>query len=189
VSLTRRPVTCQCRPDKRARTSIDRPHERIIGFLDYRRSTASWWRKTSISASFDRASTWWTQRSARRRHRSRQRNERATAEQHDGTRQSWSSQHWSNWTLQVKLIAPQLIGSGKVTKSGRASLGISGTTALSFAGQAIGVEVTSVQPGGPAAKASIAAGDLITKIGNAETPEPVDLRPLSPSSAPVAGCR
>jgi putative serine protease PepD len=86
----------------------------------------------------------------------------------------------------VKLIAPQLIASGKVTKSGRASLGISGTTALSFAGQAIGVEVTSVQPGGPADMASIAAGDLITKIGQTKTLELADLQTalaeLSPGS-------
>ena len=76
----------------------------------------------------------------------------------------------------VKLIAPQLIATGKVTSSGRASLGITAATAFSFGGQAVGVEVTSVLPGGPAARASIAAGDLITKIGSTETAELADLQ-------------
>ena len=76
----------------------------------------------------------------------------------------------------VKLIAPQLIATGKVTSSGRASLGITATTAFSFGGQAVGVEVTSVLAGGPAARSSIAAGDLITKIGSTQTAELADLQ-------------
>jgi len=76
----------------------------------------------------------------------------------------------------VKLVVPQLVATGKVTKSGRASLGISGTTALSFGGQAVGVEVTGLVPGGPAARASIAVGDLITKIGSTATPELAELQ-------------
>ena len=76
----------------------------------------------------------------------------------------------------VRLVAPQLVATGKVTTSGRASLGISGTTALSFGGQAVGVEVTGLVPGGPAAKASIAVGDLITKIGGTPTPELAELQ-------------
>ena len=76
----------------------------------------------------------------------------------------------------VRLVAPQLVATGKVTTSGRASLGISGTTALSFGGQAVGVEVTGLVPGGPAARASIAVGDLITKIGSAPTPGLAELQ-------------
>jgi putative serine protease PepD len=93
----------------------------------------------------------------------------------------------------VKLIAPQLIATGKVTSSGRASLGISATTAFSFAGQAVGVEVTGVLPGGPAARASIGAGDLITKIGSTETLDLADLQialaELSPGSKTLVTVR
>jgi putative serine protease PepD len=59
----------------------------------------------------------------------------------------------------VKLIANQLIRSGKVTESGRAYLGV--TVATLSTG---GVYVTSVKPGGPAAAAGIKPGDLIVKF-------------------------
>ncbi len=71
----------------------------------------------------------------------------------------------------VKLIAPQLISKGKVTTSGRAALGISGADAVSFSGSSIGVVVTSLQANGPAAKAGIVAGELITAISDVSTPE------------------
>ena len=71
----------------------------------------------------------------------------------------------------VKLIASQLIASGKVTTAGRAALGINGATAISFAGEAIGVAVTAVQANGPANRAGIVVGDLITAINGTATPE------------------
>jgi putative serine protease PepD len=59
----------------------------------------------------------------------------------------------------VKLIADQLIRSGKVTQSGRAYLGVN--VATQFNG---GVLVASVKPGGPAASAGIKPGDLIVAV-------------------------
>jgi putative serine protease PepD len=59
----------------------------------------------------------------------------------------------------VKLIADQLISSGKVSVSGRAFLGVSVTTPLNG-----GVLVASVQPGGPAAAAGMKAGDRIVSL-------------------------
>jgi putative serine protease PepD len=59
----------------------------------------------------------------------------------------------------VKLIANQLIRSGKVTESGRAYLGV--TVATLPTG---GVYVTSVKAGGPAAAAGVRPGDLIVRL-------------------------
>ena len=59
----------------------------------------------------------------------------------------------------MKLIANQLIRSGKVTESGRAYLGVSVAT-LSTGG----VYVTSVKPAGPAAAAGIKPGDVIVRL-------------------------
>jgi putative serine protease PepD len=59
----------------------------------------------------------------------------------------------------VKLIADQLIKSGKVTQSGRAYLGVS--VATQFNG---GVLVQSVEANGPAASAGIKPGDLIVAV-------------------------
>jgi len=71
----------------------------------------------------------------------------------------------------VKLIAPQLISKGEVTTSGRAALGISGADAVSLSGASIGVVVTSLQANGPATKAGIVAGELITAVNGVSTPE------------------
>jgi len=54
----------------------------------------------------------------------------------------------------------QIVQYGKVVNSHRAYLGI--TTGGLATGQ--GVLVISVQPGGPAAAAGLAAGDIITKV-------------------------
>ena len=64
----------------------------------------------------------------------------------------------------MSLIAPQLIAKGKVTTAGRAALGISANDAFSLAGAPVGVVVTAVQAKGPAAKAGIASGELISAI-------------------------
>lgn len=70
----------------------------------------------------------------------------------------------------VRLIVPQLISQGKVTSAGRASLGISGATAVSGNDEPLGVVVTEVTPGGPAARAGIATGMLITALDKRATP-------------------
>jgi putative serine protease PepD len=75
----------------------------------------------------------------------------------------------------VKLIAGQLVASGKVVNSGRAALGLRGATATDVSGQPVGVIVAQVQPGGAAAKAGIQAGDVITKIDGQPTPTLSDL--------------
>jgi S1-C subfamily serine protease len=59
----------------------------------------------------------------------------------------------------VKLIADQLINSGKVTESGRSYLGVRVVSQLSG-----GVLVATVDPGGPAAAAGIKSGDLIVTV-------------------------
>lgn len=63
----------------------------------------------------------------------------------------------------VTFIAPQLIGHGTVTNSGRAALGIE-AAAVANQFESTGVGVAAVTPDGAAAKAGIAAGDIITKI-------------------------
>jgi S1-C subfamily serine protease len=64
----------------------------------------------------------------------------------------------------VTSIAAQLAAAGKVTSSGRASLGITAQTVADAAGQPAGVGIVSVTPGGAAAQAGIAAGDIITAV-------------------------
>jgi S1-C subfamily serine protease len=70
----------------------------------------------------------------------------------------------------VKHIADQLIASGKVTDSDRAYLGI---RVGDVSGE--GVYVASVEPGGPAAKAGMQAGDLIVTVAGQPTPSTADL--------------
>ncbi len=69
----------------------------------------------------------------------------------------------------VTSIAPQLISAGKVTSSGRASLGISAQTVADAAGQPAGVGVVAVTPGGAAARAGITAGDILTALAGQPT--------------------
>jgi putative serine protease PepD len=70
----------------------------------------------------------------------------------------------------VRNIAGQLIASGKVTNSDRATLGISAQTSADAAGQAVGVAIRATAAGGPAAKAGLTAGELIVGINNQSTP-------------------
>jgi putative serine protease PepD len=67
-------------------------------------------------------------------------------------------------------IASQIIDTGKVTNSGRASLGITASTVATAEGQAAGVGVVSVTEGGPAASAGLAAGDVIVEVDGQQTP-------------------
>ena len=64
----------------------------------------------------------------------------------------------------VTSIAGQLIATGKVSDSGRASLGISAQTVADASGQAAGVGIISVAPGGAAAEAGIQPGDIIVDL-------------------------
>ena len=67
----------------------------------------------------------------------------------------------------VNNIAGQLIKYGRVTKSDRASLGISAQDAASGSGQLDGVAVISATSGGAAARAGIKAGDVIVGVNQA----------------------
>jgi putative serine protease PepD len=69
----------------------------------------------------------------------------------------------------VTSIAAQLIASGKVTSSGRASLGITAQTVADASGQPAGVGIVSVSPGGFAARAGIRPGDVITALAGQPT--------------------
>jgi len=67
----------------------------------------------------------------------------------------------------VRDVAAQLISQGKVTNSHRAWLGVE--VAATTSG---GLLITKVEPGGPAAKAGIEAGELVTNVNGTATPDP-----------------
>ena len=71
----------------------------------------------------------------------------------------------------ARLIAAQLAKSGKVTSSGRGALGVEVSTVVGADGTPAGTGVAAVTSGGPAAKAGIAAGDVITAINGTPTPD------------------
>lgn len=64
----------------------------------------------------------------------------------------------------VKNIADQLIKDGKVTNSGRASLGVGVLSVSDPSGAAAGAGIVQVVPGGPADKAGLKVGDIIVAI-------------------------
>ncbi len=68
-------------------------------------------------------------------------------------------------------IASQLVANGHVTSSGRAALGVEVATEVAPDGTPAGVGVVSVTSGGPAAKAGLRAGDLITAVNGTATPD------------------
>ncbi len=70
----------------------------------------------------------------------------------------------------VRNIANQLIQSGKVTTSDRATLGITAQTAANQQGQDTGVAIVAVAKGGPAAQAGLRPGDIITAADGHATP-------------------
>lgn len=71
----------------------------------------------------------------------------------------------------AKLIARQLAKNGQVTNSGRAALGVEVSTVENDNGSSAGAGVVSVTKGGPAAKAGISAGDVITSVNGTATPD------------------
>ena len=66
----------------------------------------------------------------------------------------------------VRSIASQLIKTGKVTNSDRATLGITAQTAASPSGRPAGVAVLAVDKGSTAANAGVKAGDTIVAIND-----------------------
>ncbi len=69
----------------------------------------------------------------------------------------------------VRKISAQLIKTGKVTKSDRASLEIKGETHVNSSGKPNGVTVESAKRGGAAARARIQPGDVIVGIDGRAT--------------------
>ncbi|HKC29663.1 MAG TPA: trypsin-like peptidase domain-containing protein [Jatrophihabitans sp.] len=61
-------------------------------------------------------------------------------------------------------VATQLVSKGEVTNSGRAALGVTVATAVGPNGAPAGAAIVSVMPNGPAAKAGLRPGDVITRI-------------------------
>ena len=78
----------------------------------------------------------------------------------------------------ARAIAGQLIATGHVTNSGRAALGVQVTTVAAPDGTPAGVGVVAVAAGGPAAKAGIHAGDVITAVNGTPTPDAQTLTAL-----------
>jgi S1-C subfamily serine protease len=70
----------------------------------------------------------------------------------------------------VTSIAAQLIATGNVSNSGRASLGIAAQTVADASGQPAGVGIVRVTPGGAAAGAGIQPGDIIMDLAGQPVP-------------------
>ena len=68
-------------------------------------------------------------------------------------------------------IAGQIIRTGHVTNSHRAALGVEVQTVMGPSGQPAGVSIAAVTPGGPAAKAGLRPGDVITAVNGMATPD------------------
>jgi putative serine protease PepD len=84
----------------------------------------------------------------------------------------------------VTSIAGQLIATGKVSSSGRASLGITAQTVADAAGQPAGTGIIAVTPGGAAAKAGIQAGDIITALAGQPVPSVAALQSVLAARKP-----
>ena len=68
-------------------------------------------------------------------------------------------------------IAAQIIKTGHVTNSHRAALGVRVQTVTGPDGQPAGAGIAAVTPGGPAAKAGLQPGDVITAVNGTATPD------------------
>ena len=75
----------------------------------------------------------------------------------------------------VRTISRQLIKTGKVTRSDRASLDVKGETHVNSSGKPDGVTVVAVMPGGAAANARIKPADVIVGIDGQATPNVSEL--------------
>lgn len=76
----------------------------------------------------------------------------------------------------VKLIAAQLIATGHVTRSDRASLDISAVDGIDSSGRHVGAVVVLLTPGGSAEQAGIKVGDLITAVAGNRVSSLADLQ-------------
>jgi S1-C subfamily serine protease len=82
-------------------------------------------------------------------------------------------------------IATQIIDTGHVTNSHRAAIGAEVTTVLGPDGTAVqGVGVVTVTGGGPADRAGLRAGDVITRVGGQETPDTTALSQALAAASP-----
>jgi len=81
-------------------------------------------------------------------------------------------------------IAGQLARTGHVSRSGRASLQITGRTHTSSGGVPDGVTVVQAHAGGAAARAGIAAGEVIVSVGGTPTPTLTELENVLTIYAP-----
>jgi S1-C subfamily serine protease len=63
-------------------------------------------------------------------------------------------------------------------------LGVEVTTVTGVNGAPAGVGVVSVTPGGPAAKAGIRSGDVITAVGGTDTPDVQTITALLANARP-----
>ena len=82
-------------------------------------------------------------------------------------------------------IATQIIDTGHVTNSHRAAIGAEVTTVLGADGSAAqGVGVVTVTGGGPADRAGLKAGDVITSVGAQETPDTTALSQALAAASP-----
>ena len=78
----------------------------------------------------------------------------------------------------VKLIAAQLISTGRVTRSDRAALDVSAVDGVDSTGRPVGAVVVRVDPGGSAARAGIREGELITAIAAKKVTSLADLQTI-----------
>jgi S1-C subfamily serine protease len=86
----------------------------------------------------------------------------------------------------VKLIVPQLIATGHVTRSNRAALGISGSDAVNPQGNPAGVLIVQTSPAGSAAQAGIVAGDVVTAVNGQNVTSLADLQGVLAQLSPGA---
>jgi putative serine protease PepD len=84
----------------------------------------------------------------------------------------------------VTSIAGQLIKTGTVTNSGRASLGISAQTVADASGQPAGVGIVRVSLGGAAARAGIQPGDIIVDLAGQPVPSVAALQSVLAAHKP-----
>ena len=84
----------------------------------------------------------------------------------------------------VTSIAGQLIATGKVSNSGRASPGITAHTVTDAAGRPAGVGIVSVTSGGAAAKAGIQPGDIIVELDGQPVPSVAALQAMLAAHKP-----
>ncbi|MEU5187978.1 trypsin-like peptidase domain-containing protein [Streptomyces klenkii] len=83
----------------------------------------------------------------------------------------------------VRTVAGQIVKNGRVTDSGRAALGITARTIVGPDFTPAGVEVVSVNQNGPADRAGLRAGDVLTRVGT------TDITTMQSLSEALAGLR